>query len=96
MIGVVATIRVKEGGGQGFETVFRALAGEVRANEPGNIVYDLFRSRTEPNCFKVLEIYRDSEAQAAHSQSEHFKRLVPGMGPFLEGRPEVEYLDGID
>ena len=95
MIGVIATIRVKEGGGPGFEAVFKELAAEVRKNEPGNVVYQLFRSRTEPNTYKVMEIYRDKESHSAHSPSAHFKAIVPRMAEFREGSAQVEYFDGI-
>lgn len=94
-IGVVAILRVKEGGAEGFEAVFRELAASVRENEPDNIVYDIFRSRSEPNTYKVLEIYRSEAALVAHRESAHFQAIVPKMGEFREGRPEVEYLDGI-
>lgn len=95
MIGIVATLRVKDGGAEGFEAVFRELAAAVRANEPDNIFYELCRSRTEPNTYKVLEMYRNDDALAAHRESAHFQAIVPKMGEFREGRPEVEYLDGI-
>lgn len=96
MIGVIATLKVKEGGAEGFEAVFRDLSEEVRRNELDNVAYDIFRSRSEPNTYKVLEIYRDEAALQAHRDSEHFKRIVPRMGEFRTGTPEVEYLDGID
>lgn len=35
-IGVVATLKVAEGKGGEFESVFRDLAAQVKANEPGN------------------------------------------------------------
>ncbi len=36
MIAVIAKLNVAEGQEAGFEEVMLALAGEVRANEPGN------------------------------------------------------------
>ena len=95
MIGVVAILKVKPGAGVGFESVFRELAARVRADEPDNVLYDLFRSRTDPDTYKVLEIYRSEAALSAHRESAHFKEIVPKMAEFREGRPEVEYLDGI-
>ena len=95
MIGVVATLRVQDGKAEEFEKVFTALAAEVRANEPGNIAYQLTRSRTEPNTYKVLEIYQDEDALKAHGGSAHFKAAGPALGGVLAGRPDVEYLDGV-
>lgn len=96
MIGVIAILRVKAGGGAGFEAVFRELEAKVRADEPENLAYKLFRSRTEPDTYKVLEIYESEAALAAHRETTHFKEIVPKMAEFREGRPEVEYLDGIE
>ena len=95
MIGVIATLRVQDGKAEEFERVFADLGTKVRANEPGNMVYQLCRSRTEPHTYKVLEIYRDDAALKAHGSSEHFKAAGPALGAILAGRPEVEYFDTI-
>ncbi len=95
MIGIVATLKVQEGKGPDFEAVFLELAGKVREGEPGNILYQLTRSRTEAGTYKVLELYRDQEALSAHGQTDHFKNLGRKMGAFMAGRPEIEYLDAV-
>jgi quinol monooxygenase YgiN len=95
MIGVVATIRIQDGKAEEFEAVFRTLTAAVRANEPGNICYQLTRSKTEANTYKVLELYADADALKAHGGSDHFKAAGPGIGACLAGRPEIEYLDGV-
>ena len=96
MLGIVATIRVQDGKGANFEEVFRRLAAKVRADEPGNLLYQLTRSRAESNTFKVLEIYKDQAAVEAHRASDHFRSIGAEMGPFLAGRPDVEILDGVE
>ncbi|WP_310498557.1 putative quinol monooxygenase [Sandarakinorhabdus sp.] len=93
MIGVIATLRIQDGKTEEFEGVFTALAAQVRAAEPGNIAYQLCRSRTEPGTYKVLEIYADADALKAHGASDHFKAAGPALGGVLAGRPDVEYLD---
>ena len=95
MIGVVATLKVQEGKGSEFEAVFLELAAKVRANEPGNLAYQLTRSRTEPNTYKVLELYKDQDALTAHGGTDYFKDLGRKMGAFMAGRPDVEYLDAV-
>jgi quinol monooxygenase YgiN len=95
-IGVVATIRVKPGHGAEFEAAFTALAKQVRANEPGNLVYQLTRSRAEADTYKVLEIYSDEAALAAHRDMPHFRDAGPALGAVMAGRPDVELLDGVD
>lgn len=95
MIGVIATLRVQPGKTDAFEELFAGLAARVRADEPGNLAYQLCRSRSEPNTYKVLELYTDEEALKAHGTSEHFKAAGAGLGAVLAGRPDVEYLDGL-
>ena len=95
MIGVVATIKVKEGQGPEFERAFADLAAKVKANEPGNVFYQLTKSRTEPDTYKVLELYASEEALKAHGTSEHFKAGGAAFGHTLAGRPQVEYLDAV-
>ena len=96
MIGVVATLKVQEGKGSEFEAVFTDLSKQVRANEPGNIVYQLTKSRTDPTVYKVLELYKDEDALKAHGQTDYFKAAGAKMAPCMGGRPEIEYLDAVE
>lgn len=95
MIAVIATIRTKEGMGSQFEAAFAPLAAAVAANEPGNHLYRLARVTTEPDLYKVLEIYENQEAIEAHRAAPHFKELGAALGPFMAGRPEIERLDAL-
>lgn len=96
MIGVVATMKVQEGKGSEFEGVFRDLAAQVKANESGCMAYQLTRSRTEPDTYKVLELYSNQDALTAHGQSDYFKAAGPKLGPCLAGRPQIELLDAVE
>ncbi len=95
MIGVVATMKIKDGSTADFETAFADLAAKVKANEPGCVIYQLCKSRTDPHTYKVLELYASDEALKAHGTSDHFKAAGPSLGAVLAGRPEVEYLDAV-
>jgi quinol monooxygenase YgiN len=95
MIGIVATLKIQEGKSAEFEAAFKEAMAAVRANEPGNLFYELVKSRTDPTTYKVLEGYTDEAAIAAHSASAHYKALGPKLGPCLAGRPDVELLDGV-
>lgn len=92
-IGVIATLKVQGGKGSEFEKVFSELAGQVRTNEPGNKLYQVFKSRKEADTYVVMEIYQDQAALDAHGKSDHFKAAGPKLGPTLAGRPEILYLD---
>lgn len=96
MIGVVATLKVQDGKSAQFEAIFLELAAKVRANEPGNLTYQLTRSRAEANTYKVLELYKDQDSLAAHRGTDHFRELGAKMAPYMAGRPEVELLDVIE
>ena len=95
MIGIVATLKVQDGKGAEFEGVFRDLAEKVRANEPGNLMYQLTKSRADPNTYKVLELYKDQDALTHHGGTEYFRAAGPKFAAVLGGRPEIEYLDGV-
>jgi quinol monooxygenase YgiN len=95
MIGIIATLKVQDGKNAEFEGVFTDLAKLVRANEPGNLFYQLTKSRSDPNTYKVLELYKDQESLTHHGGTDYFKAAGPKMGPCLAGRPEIEYLDAV-
>ena len=94
-IGIIAKLPIQEGKGSEFEAFFTELAKQVRANEPGNLAYQLTKSRSEPNVYKVLELYKDQAAVDHHGQTDYFRAAGPKFAGVLAGRPEIEYLDGV-
>jgi quinol monooxygenase YgiN len=95
MIAVIATLNIQEGKADKFEAVFADLAAKVRSNESGNVAYQLCRSRSEPNVYKVLEIYRDEQSLEDHRRSEHFRSAGPELGSVMSGPPHIELLDAV-
>ena len=95
-IGVIATLKIQEGKTDEFEAFFTELAKQVRANEPGNLAYQLTKSRTDPNTYKVLELYADQDALTHHGGTDYFKAAGPKFGAVLAGRPDIERLEGVD
>ena len=96
MIGVVAVLTVQPDKAGDFEKVFLDLQNKVKANEPGCIVYQLTRSRTEPGVYKVLELYASKDALKHHGGTDYFKAAGAAMGPFMAGAPQIEYLDAVE
>ena len=94
-IGVVATIKIKEGTNEAFEAVAKELMAAVRANEPGNTLYQFCKSKADPTTYVVMEIYADQAAVEAHGKSDHFRSIGAKMGPSMAGRPDVQYLEPI-
>lgn len=95
MIGVLATLRVRDGKRNDFEQMFEELAQQVRRDEPGNLLYQLYSSRTEPNTYKVLEIYSRDEDLDAHRASPHLRAAGAALMQLLSDAPSIEVLDGV-
>ena len=94
-IGVIATLKVQPDKGAELEAMFNKLAGLVRANEPGNKLYQVCKHRKEADTYVVMEIYDDQAAIETHGKSEHFRAAGPKIGACLAGRPDIQYLDMI-
>ena len=95
VIGVVATLKVQEGKEADFEKAFGELRQQVKANEKGCLLYDVFKSKSDPQTYKVMEQYASQADLEAHGKSDHFKAAGPALGAVLAGAPEIEYLDQV-
>ena len=96
MIGIVVTMEVQDGKQEDFEGVFKDLMAKVKANEPGCIWYQLFKSKTSATTYTVLEQYASPEALAAHGKTEYFLSVQPSLGACLAGAPKIELLDIVE
>lgn len=95
MIGAVAELTVKEGSQADFEKAAKELEAAVNANEPGVLLYRLFKVQGSTTKYIFMEEYKDAAAVEAHRGFEHFKRLGRAMGPFLDGAPVVTRMDKV-
>ena len=96
MIGVVVTLEVQDGKQAEFEGVFKDLMAKVKANEPGCLWYQLFKSKTSETTYTMLEQYSSAEALAAHGKTDYFLAAQPALGGCLGGAPKIEMLDIIE
>lgn len=94
MVGGLKVLRVKAGSEGEFERLFGELREEMRAQEPGCILYALLRSRDDPRGYIVQEQYRDQSALEAHERSAHGALYFPRIRAILESIT-VEYYDGV-
>ena len=94
MIGGLKTIQVKVGHEREFEALFARLREEVRVHEPGNRLYSLLRSRTDPAVYIVQEQYADQAAFDAHKSSPHGALYYPQIRALLD-HLAVEYYEGV-
>jgi len=90
VIGVIATLKIKEGSGKDFEEVARKLVEKVNTNEEGVLYYDLYKD--DETTYIFLEKYKDQEAQTIHGQTDYFKALGAEMGAFMTAMPDIKML----
>ena len=64
------------------------LVEATNSNEEGVFYYGLLKT-DDPQTYQMIEIYKDAESHAHHSQTEHFKELGGALAPFLAGAPEI-------
>ena len=94
-IGLIARVSIQPGKGGEFETLFAWQAEQVRANEPGNKLYRLFKSREQDGAYIVMEIYDDEAALQAHRDSEHMKANRPKVAPLVAAPTVLEFYDAV-
>ena len=94
-IGIVATLKVKPGKESEFEGVFRDLQGTVAKNEPGCLLYEVFKSRSQPSTYVVMEKYKSQADLDAHRTTPHMAAAGPKLGATLDGRPTIELMDKV-
>jgi len=93
MIGVIATLKVKEGKGADFETTANQLVNKVNANEEGALHYDLYKQ--DDNTYVFLERYKDEAALDIHRKTDYYKSIGAQLGAFLTGAPDVKVLQSV-
>jgi quinol monooxygenase YgiN len=93
MASVVATIKVKEDKLDDAKAFFKKLAAEVKANEPGTLIYVFHQRRDDPRTFVVYEKYESDKALALHSQNLAAKGAE--FRALLSGAPEIVLLEEI-
>ena len=77
MVVLAVTWMAKAGHDADVPAIFAKLTEESR-KEPGCLMYQVHRHKTEPRRFFIYEQYKDAKALAAHRASEHFQKLAFG------------------
>ena len=73
MIGVIATLKIKEGKGAEFEAIAKQLVEKVNANEEGVVYYDLYKQ--DDTTYVFLERYKDQAALDVHRKTDYYKSV---------------------
>ncbi len=91
MLCLAVTYLIKEGHSEDATALLRKMVEPTRA-EPGNIMYLVHRSPTEPRRFFFYEQYTDQAALDAHRAAAHFQEyMINGVFAFVESREPVIY-----
>ena len=96
MIGVVATLEIQDGKQAEFEAVAKDLMAQVKANEPGCTLYQLFKAKGSDTTYIFMEQYSSKEALESHGKTEYFVAAGPKLGPCLAGAPKIEMFDIVE
>jgi len=96
MIGVVAKLSIQPGKEAEFEQTGRDLMAKVKANEPGCLTYQLYKSKKEANVYIFMEQYASEDALKSHGQTEYFKAAGRVFGGCLAGAPDIQYFDIVE
>lgn len=95
MIAAIVTLQIVEGKEAAFEAEYRIAAEQVRAHEAGNRLYQLTRSRTAPQTYRMMELYADEAALEAHGNAPYMPASFERVKPLLAAEPVIELLDTI-
>jgi len=94
MISIIAKIPLQEGKATEFTEVFKEMAAAVAAEE-GNLLYSLSFEGKAPNVAVIMERYKDQDALAAHSQSDHYKAFGGKIRNMVAGRAEIALMEEV-
>ncbi len=87
MIVLVVTWVARAGRETEVAALFSKLTEESR-KEPGCVMYQVHRHRTEPRRFLIYEQYQDDSAIEAHRSASHFLQYAKKDLPKIADRTE--------
>ena len=93
MIVLLARYYAKPGKVETVIEKLQEMVALVKEHEPGCALYQISRSKEDPNFLLLYEQYVDQAAVEAHRTTPHFKTyILDTIIPMLEKR-EVEFFD---
>ncbi|MEM6625610.1 MAG: antibiotic biosynthesis monooxygenase [Pseudomonadota bacterium] len=96
MIGLTAHMFVADGKQGEFESMMKDLRVKVKANEPGALLYDLFKVKGSETDYVVMEQYVDAAALAAHGKTDYFLEASPKLGACFTKQPEINMFESVE
>lgn len=88
MIKVIAKSFVKKDKIEKVLELAKMLVEET-VKEDGCISYEMYQDDKTPSTLIMVEEWETNEALNNHMSSDHFKRIVPQMGEFMDQKSEL-------
>lgn len=85
---ITALLVAKPGKAAELETLMRGMVAPCRA-EPGNLCWDIWQDRDNPERFVLDELYKDDAAVQAHRATPHFLAYAAKVGELADRTPIV-------
>ena len=95
MVTFIATLKIKAGREAEFERLQSELSDLAHAEEPGLIVYDVIRHRTEARTYVVYARFADQAAFEFHQAADFHERLVPPILDCVDGEMDLQFFDRV-
>ena len=95
ILGVTVHVKVKPGREDEFEAVSKDMVEAVRAKEPGNLFYGLFRT-DQPGEYYFMERWENRAAMDAHMTADHVQAIAPKMSDCIDGEPAMSIYEEIE
>ena len=83
--GLVVRFALKPGAGEAFDRLTSQTLEQIRAHEPGTLLYAVHCVEGQPDVRLFYELYRDLAAFEHHETQPHTRRFLAERGRYLVG-----------
>ena len=87
-IGLTVQFKIKQGSNEEFESGFAKASADVKAQDEGCEMYDLFRSVDDSTRYAMVERWSSQELLTAHMKSPSMAGMA-ALGPLFDGAPAM-------
>lgn len=91
----IVRLKVKPGREGDFERLEREFSRLAREQEPGTLVFDVLRHRTEPGSYVVYLRFADEAAFKAHQATALHRRIVPLIMETFGEETDLQFYDWV-
>ena len=96
MVALVVRFDLRPDYEETFDRLVETTVAQIRAREPGTLLYLCHTVKDDPGARIFYELYRDGEAFQAHEVAQHVKEFHAQRKPMMASPERVEFLDRLD